>query len=158
MITIEHIQIFSNVELLRQSLNASKLQWHHPGANLRLHVYIPVLYHCTTLYYTLTNFPWLTNKNGAMKSCICETFRSKDMALLIFKDSYLQQKLIKFILKYYSVFSCQWRGEGWLCLYHCRTFSTVTLLDEGNLCHCWKSSTVTMVALIRHWNSFLDLY
>ncbi len=69
---------------------------------------IPILYHCTTLsFHTIRYFPLLTNKNGAMKSCIFETFRSKDMALLIFKDSYLQQKLIKFILKYYSGFSCQ---------------------------------------------------
>ena len=36
-----------------------------------------------------------------MLSYYCETFRSKDIAMLILKDSYLQQKLIKFILKYY---------------------------------------------------------
>ena len=36
-----------------------------------------------------------------MLSYYCETFLSNDIAMLILKDSYLQQKLIKFILKYY---------------------------------------------------------
>ncbi len=34
-------------------------------------------------------------------SYYCDTFRSNDIAMLILKDSYLQQKLIKFILEYY---------------------------------------------------------
>jgi hypothetical protein len=36
-----------------------------------------------------------------MLTYYCETFWSKDIAMLILKDSYFQQKLIKFILKYY---------------------------------------------------------
>ncbi len=47
-------------------------------------------------------------------------------------------------------------GGGGVCLSHCQVFSTVAKSDLNIHCHCKKTWTITMNALIRYWNKFLD--